>query len=299
MKQILTGDKEYRLDTLRRVFGIDKYKRIVENARIVISKLKEKRREFEGIIFDLASKEAEHKRISDELQVLKKQLEEIMPLVQSAKEEVNLAKLKISEMEAKIERLRKIKSEAELMSVTVTHKTSARDEKLEKLKKLKEEIGKLANEGEEIKDFSKEIVEKKNRLNEMNDILREKSNKLHELITLKSVAEGIKEKISSLDKCPTCYQDVSREHKDRVFKDSDKKIADISVQIEAVNNSIKLVKDDITKLEGEIEEMTKEQHKAELAKARMKELDSRKAEKDVLVKEISKLGEEIESAILS
>src|SRR3989338_6620875 len=34
MKSILSGDKEIRLDTLRRVFDIDKYKRIKENSEI-------------------------------------------------------------------------------------------------------------------------------------------------------------------------------------------------------------------------------------------------------------------------
>ena len=35
MKEILTSDVESRLDTLRRVFGIDKYKRIRENTLII------------------------------------------------------------------------------------------------------------------------------------------------------------------------------------------------------------------------------------------------------------------------
>src|SRR3989344_9022661 len=36
MKHILLGDKDLRLDTLRKVFDIDKYKRIRENSKILI-----------------------------------------------------------------------------------------------------------------------------------------------------------------------------------------------------------------------------------------------------------------------
>ena len=53
MKQILSEDEDERLDTLRKVFGIDKYKRIRENAIIVIRNLKEKRKEMEIRISDL------------------------------------------------------------------------------------------------------------------------------------------------------------------------------------------------------------------------------------------------------
>ncbi len=42
MKAILLGDKDSRLDTLRKVFGIDKYKRITENSDIFLKSLKNK-----------------------------------------------------------------------------------------------------------------------------------------------------------------------------------------------------------------------------------------------------------------
>ncbi|MEM4245568.1 MAG: SMC family ATPase, partial [Candidatus Nanoarchaeia archaeon] len=38
MKQILLGEPDLRLDTLRRVFGIDKYKRVKENSKIFSSR---------------------------------------------------------------------------------------------------------------------------------------------------------------------------------------------------------------------------------------------------------------------
>ena len=47
MKRILAEDKDTRLNTLRKVFNIDKYKKIRENTSIFTRGVKEKRKEFE------------------------------------------------------------------------------------------------------------------------------------------------------------------------------------------------------------------------------------------------------------
>ncbi len=44
MKQIILQDPETRVNTLRHVFGIDKYKRVLENLSILISKLREEKK---------------------------------------------------------------------------------------------------------------------------------------------------------------------------------------------------------------------------------------------------------------
>ena len=53
MKQIILEKPEARLDTLRHIFGIDKYKRVKENTDIFTVRLREQSREYEGRIKDL------------------------------------------------------------------------------------------------------------------------------------------------------------------------------------------------------------------------------------------------------
>ena len=50
MKSIILEDPEVRLNTLRHVFGIDKYKQILENVSVLASKLREEKRIKEGVI---------------------------------------------------------------------------------------------------------------------------------------------------------------------------------------------------------------------------------------------------------
>ena len=56
MKQILLEQSEYRVDTLRKLFQIDKYKQVRENTQILIKHLKQKQNIYRGQIQDLDDK---------------------------------------------------------------------------------------------------------------------------------------------------------------------------------------------------------------------------------------------------
>ena len=53
MKQIILQDAKTRINTLRHVFGIDKYKKILENISIILSKIREEMRIKESLTEDL------------------------------------------------------------------------------------------------------------------------------------------------------------------------------------------------------------------------------------------------------
>ncbi|KKL72841.1 hypothetical protein LCGC14_2080840, partial [marine sediment metagenome] len=68
MKQIILEDPETRMNTLRHVFGIDKYKKILENVSILASKLREEKRLKEGLIEYLEQDKANLASKEDELE---------------------------------------------------------------------------------------------------------------------------------------------------------------------------------------------------------------------------------------
>lgn len=57
MKKILLENDEARIDTLRKVFDIDKYKKILNNSEIFVSVLRENIKEREGQLIDMPSKQ--------------------------------------------------------------------------------------------------------------------------------------------------------------------------------------------------------------------------------------------------
>src|SRR3989338_10279476 len=81
MKYILLGEKDIRLDTLRKVFDIDKYKRIKENTRAFIAYLKQKRKELEGKIYDLEDKKKLVQEKVKEFSTIDMQLRELIPRI--------------------------------------------------------------------------------------------------------------------------------------------------------------------------------------------------------------------------
>ena len=62
MKTIVQEKPEIRLNTLRHIFGIDKYKRIKENTQIIIKKMKEKEKFEEGRSIGLEEIEKKQKK---------------------------------------------------------------------------------------------------------------------------------------------------------------------------------------------------------------------------------------------
>ncbi|PIY60093.1 hypothetical protein COY95_03595, partial [Candidatus Woesearchaeota archaeon CG_4_10_14_0_8_um_filter_47_5] len=77
MKHILFDDKETRIDTLRKLFGVDRYKTVRENAQLALRFIREKTKELEGIVQDapekkkqLASYTQEHETLASQKNVL-------------------------------------------------------------------------------------------------------------------------------------------------------------------------------------------------------------------------------------
>ena len=71
MKKILFESKDDRLNVLRRIFDIDKYKRIKENTLSYLKELKQKKTELETRIEDLEEKKIVQKEYYDKIHLIK------------------------------------------------------------------------------------------------------------------------------------------------------------------------------------------------------------------------------------
>ena len=111
MKQILFEDKEQRLNTLRRVFNIDKYKRIRENALIYIRELREQRKELDGYISDLSEKKKHALEKEGEIRKVDEKIKLILPKIEDGKKQADLLKKKAESAEKEIKEAQKLKKE--------------------------------------------------------------------------------------------------------------------------------------------------------------------------------------------
>ena len=227
MKQILLDEKDYRLDTLRRVFQIDKYKRIRENSQIIAREIREKTKEFSGMIVDLEEKNMQKKQRVDELSNVMKKLDELKPKIKAAESIVKEKKESINQLEKRIDELNDLRKKEDIANTRLKEKVMLVQSYKENMGALDKDIKKLNTEIEKIEikpikenesEVEKSIIkheeeynylmQKKVELTEKNNSLQKRKKEIQGEILIKS-AES-RNLILKRDKFDRLRQDISK-----------------------------------------------------------------------------------------
>ena len=295
MKAILLGENEQRLDILRKIFGIDRYKCIKENSRIIVSRLREKRREFLGFISDIHEKKAENDRYISSLNQLKNELGSLLLSFKAAKKKLEDVKKKDEAVISKKEKFQKIKNE-----ITMADKTIA--DKNWQLEKISGEITAMGNEiSEEPAEMlfdEKSIHNKKTEMDVLEQEIITNNDAISRLKTKEEFSNKLIDEIARLNECPTCRQIVSQEHKNNICSHENSFIQNIMPQLnEAIKKNKELYHNlDICKTD--MERLHKEKREAEVARLRIRMLAEKKERKERLLVNKSELEAGIEKLIL-
>ncbi len=230
MKQIILESSETRLNTLRHIFGIDKYKRVEENVSVFTSKLREEIRNKEGQLSDMdmlirnledkkskinllkEAKDTESKILGEKIEEMKKVEEKIKTIEGNVKEKENLEK-------------EKGKSEIMLMN----KRESQRELKITE-NRLREEIDlgrKISFDEGKLKEMIAVILRNKEQERYFQNQMINLSSKLNSLQAKKIESENLKEKISRISTCPTCLQEVNEQYKNNIFRKVDMELQEI------------------------------------------------------------------------
>ncbi|MBS3168441.1 AAA family ATPase [Candidatus Woesearchaeota archaeon] len=295
MKLILLGEKENRLETLRRVFNIDKYKRIRENSKIILSEIKQKKKEFLVLSSDL--EETKNKLKDREIDLSKKVAR--INFDNDRLEETNLKLKEIKErilnFEENIKNLNNLKKDIEIINNNINSKQEIRIKNLNQLKQLIQQTTELQSllRNKDLQDFKKKIEETEKELEDLEKQLREILNNKISLKSKKQNSEEIKNKIKNLNFCPLCLQEVSHEHKSKINSTEEEKITNLEKDLEVFIKkeeefSIKIK--ELKETLGKLRNLEKDQ---EINKIKSKNLK----EKEELVKKLSEEQKEIEKLI--
>jgi len=277
MKQILLESKEARLDTLRRVFQIDRYKRIRDNSSIFIKELKERKKELEGRIADIDDKK---KRLSDEKETLEKQKEKIVkvePLLKDAQRKIERRKEGISALENEIKKLNDYRKELKVKEVDLINKLDQQERNKRETESLSKEISlqnaeELEKTVEEGKEVSKISSEKKKSIEALKKNMLETRRKIADCDAIVRQAEEVKRKIGKLAKCPVCEQVVGEEHKHSISDREDTKILEMKEKLEKENKILTEAEKEMQKLESDVDELRNRERKSEMARLKLQNL---------------------------
>jgi len=265
MKQIILQDSETRINTLRHVFGIDKYKKILENVAILSGKLREEKRMKEGMVsnleqskFNLISKENELEEKQINLSSIQKELfekTEIRKRIQEEKEEIS----------KKIEERNKFQSEIEKTKIMVVNKNEAifsNNKTISQLRNQIDDLQKIKFDESEIKHLEQMIQINKQEKDKLTPILLEVSSKINSFLLKIEDNKKLEKKISSLEICPTCLQNVDAVYKANVLNqistnevESNKQLHELEIQKKEISEKLKKLESDIFSSERQLTDL--------------------------------------------
>ncbi len=301
MKKILTENADLRLDTLRKVFGIDKYKRIKENAKILISAIKGKKRELAGVIHDLEQKKDELMEKQKLFKEESQKLEELKPRMKIIRQDMEKGKQDVEKTENLIKELNEIKKQIEIKTVERKNKENQKENLSIELKNLHTKIVLLEKEinfsllKENVED---QIQVKKERLRSLEEEVQQLSQEIASLRTKKEQSEDLKNRIMNLNNCPTCNQDVTEDHKRNIEQEENNKIEAIKRKLDLIGQKYKETHSKLVNLKDQIEVLQKKKSKIDLMKLKKQNLDEKKkkieevqAQKEIFERELANIDQ--------
>ena len=298
MKRIIAEDKEIRLNTLRKVFNIDKYKKIRENTAIFVRNVKEKRKEFEGFISGLEEKRKEFDKVNEEVSELNEKLKSILPKAERAKEEVVKKREKISIYENKVNELNKLRKTLEILELNLNNTINEYNRNNKNISRLNEQIialEKVLGKEEQI-DSSKLKEETQNMeagIKKCDKELESAKQKLNEYKIRKSNSEETIKKVSEIDRCPLCLQNVEHGHKSSISEKESKKIKECEDGIRLLSEDAAKKRELLEDLQKKLELLRKKERGIELAELKLKNVQEKKEEKQNLENEQAAIKEKI------
>lgn len=303
MKQIILEDPETRLNVLRHIFGIDKYKLIRENLTILLGKIKEDTRVLQGEIKNLDSDKVRLQSIRSFTAVLNEKItEKEVSLVQLIARRKNIEK-ESEELESRIKEGEKMETELEKTKILIASK---KDNLYHMIKEISEREKTLTQvrdsfKEEDLQEVVRQLAAKRTELELLNRKYIEFIGSMNSLEQLSRESLAKKERIFRIDICPTCLQTVSAVYKDNILHDVDKSISENLKKRQKLEKERYALSSHLETIKIEIENLENLKVNLEVLRSRVTDLERSKDKllelkkgKDNLDKDLSLLDRHID-----
>jgi exonuclease SbcC len=301
MKQILYESAEERLEKLRKIFDIDKYKRIKENSSNYAKDLRAEIKALSLISENIDQlKDAEKKlalQITEKEFAIKQQeisVASLTKLESSAKLNVEKSQKQLLDLERAKNELRLLVQEKQSLDIQIKNKetdaVSTKKEIEEILSKKEDAIQTRA-----IKDIQEELLNYKNMQKETEEKIQKVKSNLAVLDQKKKDSNEIVNDINHLENCPTCKQKVSPEHKKLVEGAEKEKLVQVQEKETQALALLEKAKNNILIITKKIDLLAQELRTSELEEYKRKMIDERKKRVILLEEKTIRIKTEIEN----
>ena len=278
MKQIIIQDSTTRMNTLRHVFGVDKYKRVLENILIITQKLREEKRVKETLIstfeedkVTISNKEEELLIMQSDLDIVKQELIEKSKI----KEKVEQEKQEIFK---KIEEKNKLKSEFEKTKLMIVNKKNSLTDNEKLIRSIRFQIKEFENlkfDPLNLQNLEENLLNLKKEKEELNKKQIEIMGKVSTLNAKNLENEKLQTNMSNLEICPTCLQDVDAVYRSNVLNKLHNETAQNKNKLEELENLKKGISQKIEKANLDISFKEKELTDLKLLRVKLESVDEK------------------------
>ncbi|HIH39791.1 TPA: AAA family ATPase [Candidatus Woesearchaeota archaeon] len=296
MKQILYQDKEERINLVRKIFGIDKYQRIIENSAILTKQLRENKRELLGKISDLEIKKNNLLKIKEEKEIFSKKEKEFEIRLNEIKVIVENARKKLFLMETDIKKSHELKREKSNIETTIRHKEEQAVNLKKEIEKMESEIKSLKEKAnpEKLTELNKKI--KKGIREELFNLEKEQlvlQKQIGELEGMKKHSESIKNKILGMEDCPMCLRKVEHTHKETISLSENKKINEAEKKLAEADSKILEIKKKLLERNSELHQNNEAERELSVLSLQIRNISEKETNIAEKKENISKLQSEI------
>lgn len=280
MKEIIKADREKRLDTLRKVFGVNKYKIIRENIEEFLKSVRRKKRDLEIVFRDLDKKKEELNNEQENLNEIKELLKKLKEQEDEIQEELEKWKKEKKEKEEEIKlynKYDKALAEANSSNEQIKKQIDSIVDEMEKKEREIRELEKLETStelsDEEMKNLISAFDQKKEGFlkdphgidKETDALLIQKEDLENKIEANKSertqvntrkeaLNESIQKLIEAGNICPVCGKELEEEHRQKKIEDYKQDISKKEQKEKRLKSELEALKNDLKEVEGNIEE---------------------------------------------
>ncbi|MFP4050534.1 MAG: AAA family ATPase [Thermoplasmata archaeon] len=286
MKAILSMRDDERLESIRKIFNLEDYKRAVDNIRVV-------KKEIDNEITKLQTR-------AERIDEVKKKLEEDKEEKEEKKKERSDIKTKLKDKEEELDETEEAKNKMEKLHDKLNQLENKIERKEDTIRDLKEDIDEIKKDLDEIKEGEErleEIKEKKEsyeelakKIDDVKEIIDERDKKERKLDALNLRLNNQKEKLEKMEK-----------HSDKLIE-LEEDIEDLKPEIDKLeykNEEKNEIQDELNEIKGDIKALNKDIQDAEDEIKEMNELEGEgkcpKCKQPITQDHIDKIIDELES----
>jgi DNA repair protein SbcC/Rad50 len=237
MKRIIFENSEERLNTLRKVFGIDKYRRIRDNSMLLMKKLKEQCKELKGYLIDLDEKKKLQQQSHNKITLLKDELKPLEKSILEIKKELTLESNKFLEKKKKLEEYNVLKNKLSIINSELKSFYIQNDENNINIKREVEEIDNIKFHNIDVSKkelLNKDIIDTESKIINLKEKLssttEKQKNLLEKINDVKLYISKNNDKLSTKNDLQKNIDNLKNNliDKDKLNKDIEKKQNELS-----------------------------------------------------------------------